>query len=134
MFAYLSKDLADITGFRTVCLQPNSGGKGEYAELLSIKKYHESRGDRSRNVCLIPTSAHGTNPASAAMLGMKIVGIGCDDLGNVGLNELRQKAEGNKDELSCLTFTARTSEFMTHPMFNCLHTEHELLRHIQRLE
>lgn len=105
MFVDMQKDLADITGFHTVSLQPNSGAQGEYAGLLAIKKYHESRGDHQRNVCIIPKSAHGTNPASAAMLGMKIVPIGCDDLGNVDLEELRSKAEAHKDNLSAFMIT-----------------------------
>ncbi|KAI0563915.1 glycine dehydrogenase (decarboxylating) [Gracilaria domingensis] len=105
MFEDLQKDLADITGFHSVCLQPNSGAQGEYTGLLAIKKYHESRGDFQRNVCIIPLSAHGTNPASAAMLGMKIVTIGCDENGNVDVEELRAKAEKHKDNLSALMIT-----------------------------
>ncbi len=105
MFEDLRGDLADITGFHTVSLQPNSGAQGEYAGLLAIKKYHESRGDSHRNVCIIPLSAHGTNPASAAMLGMKIVTVGCDLMGNVDVNELRAKAEEHRDNLSALMIT-----------------------------
>lgn len=105
MFEDLQKDLADITGFHTVCLQPNSGAQGEYTGLLAIKKYHESRGDHHRNVCIIPLSAHGTNPASAAMLGMKIVTVSSDELGNVDVAELREKAEKHKDNLSALMIT-----------------------------
>lgn len=105
MFEDLQKDLADITGFHTVCLQPNSGAQGEYTGLLAIKKYHESRGDSKRNVCIIPTSAHGTNPASAAMLGMKIVPVVCDELGNVDIADLKAKAEKHKDDLSSLMIT-----------------------------
>lgn len=105
MFEDLQKDLADLTGFHSVCLQPNSGAQGEFTGLLAIKKYHESRGDSQRNVCIIPTSAHGTNPASAAMLGMKIVPVGCDEKGNVNIAELRQKAEKHKNELSALMIT-----------------------------
>lgn len=105
MFNDLKDDLADITGFHTVCLQPNSGAQGEYTGLLAIKKYHESRGDTQRNVCIIPTSAHGTNPASAAMLGMKIVPVGCDEQGNVDIVDLRSKAEKHKDNLSSLMIT-----------------------------
>lgn len=105
MFEDLRKDLADITGFHTVCLQPNSGAQGEYTGLLAIKKYHESRGDFQRDVCIIPLSAHGTNPASAAMLGMKIVTVSSDELGNVDVAELRQKAEQYKDRLSSLMIT-----------------------------
>lgn len=105
MFADLSKDLADITGFHSVSLQPNSGAQGEYTGLLAIKRYHESRGEAHRDVCIIPTSAHGTNPASAAMLGMKIVPVGCDKVGNVDINELRSKSEKYKDNLSALMIT-----------------------------
>ncbi|CAN8066766.1 unnamed protein product [Agarophyton chilense] len=105
MFKDLQKDLADITGFHSVCLQPNSGAQGEYTGLLAIKKFHESRGDFQRNVCIIPLSAHGTNPASAAMLGMKIVTVGCDENGNVDVDELRAKAEKHKDNLSALMIT-----------------------------
>lgn len=105
MFDDMRKDLADITGFHTVCLQPNSGAQGEYTGLLSIQKYHQSRGDHQRNVCIIPMSAHGTNPATAAMLGMKIVPIGCDELGNVDVSELRRKAEEHKDNLAAFMIT-----------------------------
>lgn len=105
MFVDMQKDLADITGFHTVCLQPNSGAQGEYTGLLAIKKYHQSRGEEGRNICLIPTSAHGTNPATAAMLGMKIVPIGCDAHGNVDVKELRAKAEKHKDNLSSFMIT-----------------------------
>lgn len=105
MFDDLRKDLADITGFHTVCLQPNSGAQGEYTGLLTIKKYHESRGDSQRDVCIIPLSAHGTNPASAAMLGMKIVPVSSDEFGNVNVAELREKAEAHKDKLSALMIT-----------------------------
>lgn len=105
MFVDLQKDLSDITGFHTVCLQPNSGAQGEFTGLLAIKKYHQSRGDFQRDVCIIPVSAHGTNPASAAMLGMKIVIVGCDELGNVDMNDLREKVEKHKDRLSALMIT-----------------------------
>lgn len=105
MFEDLRNDLADITGFHSVSLQPNSGAQGEYAGLLAIKKYHESRGESNRNVCIIPLSAHGTNPASAAMLGMKIVTVGCDEQGNVDVEELRAKAIEHKDNLSTFMIT-----------------------------
>lgn len=105
MFEDLRKDLADLTGFHSVCLQPNSGAQGEYTGLLAIKKYHESRGESQRHICIIPTSAHGTNPASAAMLGMKIVPVGCDEKGNVDVEELRSKAEKHKKELSAFMIT-----------------------------
>ena len=105
MFEDLRVDLADITGFHTVSLQPNSGAQGEYAGLLTIKKYHQSRRDSHRNICIIPLSAHGTSPASAAMLGMKIVTVGCDDMGNVDVEGLRAKAKEHKDNLSALMIT-----------------------------
>merc|ERR1712127_412832 len=83
--ASLIDDLAEITGFHTVCLQPNSGATGEYAGLLTIREYHRSRGDHHRNVCIIPVSAHGTNPASAAMCGMDIVVVSSDEDGNINI-------------------------------------------------
>lgn len=105
MFEDLKKDLADITGFHTVSLQPNSGAQGEFAGLLAIKKYHQSRGDHHRNICIIPLSAHGTNPASAAMVGMKIVPVASDSKGNIDIAELRKKAEQHKDNLAALMVT-----------------------------
>lgn len=102
--------LADITGLVAVSLQPNAGSQGEFAGLLVIQKYHRSRGDGTvsqggRNVCLIPQSAHGTNPASASMAGMKIEIVACDKQGNVDLDDLKQKCLENKDHLSCLMIT-----------------------------
>ena len=105
LFRQLERWLAECTGFAGVSLQPNAGSQGEYAGLLVIRKYHLSRGDTHRNVCLIPTSAHGTNPASAAMAGMKIVAVACDANGNIDVNDLRAKAEANRNELSCLMVT-----------------------------
>lgn len=105
IFDDLRKDLADITGFHSVSLQPNSGAQGEFTGLLAIKKYHQSRGDAHRDICIIPTSAHGTNPASAKMCGMTIVAVGCDDLGNIDVAELRAKAEQYKDRLAALMVT-----------------------------
>ena len=90
--------LAEITGFAAVSLQPNAGSQGEYAGLLVIRAYHRANGDEHRNVCLIPTSAHGTNPASAVMAGMKVVVVACDDDGNIDVDDLRAKAEQHKDE------------------------------------
>ena len=101
----LSADLAEITGFHSVSLQPNSGASGEYAGLLTIREYHRSRGDHHRDVCIIPVSAHGTNPASAAMCGMKIVAVGSDKHGNIDIEELKKKAEEHKDNLSALMVT-----------------------------
>lgn len=101
----LEEQLKAITGFDAVCMQPNSGAQGEYAGLLAIRKYHQSRGDAHRNICLIPTSAHGTNPASAALADMKVVLVACDSKGNVDVADLKEKAEQHKDELSCLMIT-----------------------------
>jgi len=101
----LQEWLCDITGFAEVSLQPNAGSQGEYAGLLAIQEYHRSNGDTKRNVCLIPTSAHGTNPASAVMAGMKIVPVKCDDEGNIDLKDLEKQAIMNTFELSCIMIT-----------------------------
>lgn len=105
IFKQLEKDLCEITGFAAMSFQPNSGAQGEYAGLMVIRAYHLSRGDVQRNVALIPSSAHGTNPASAAMAGMKIVVVKCDEKGNIDINDLREKAVQYKDTLSCLMVT-----------------------------
>lgn len=105
IFEELDKDLSEITGFARVSLQPNSGAQGEYAGLMVIRAYHESRGDFNRNICLIPSSAHGTNPASAVMAGMKVIVTKCDEQGNIDIEDLRQKAEAHKENLSCLMVT-----------------------------
>ncbi len=105
MIDELEEMLRQITGFDAICMQPNSGAQGEYAGLLAIRKYHEDNGDEHRNVCLIPTSAHGTNPASAMMASMRVVLVGCDNQGNVDIADLRQKAEDNAANLSCLMIT-----------------------------
>ncbi|GAA6134942.1 aminomethyl-transferring glycine dehydrogenase [Oceaniserpentilla sp. 4NH20-0058] len=97
--------LRDITGFDAICMQPNSGAQGEYAGLMAIKHYHESRGEGHRNVCLIPQSAHGTNPASAQMAGMRVVVTKCDEQGNVDFADLKAKAEELSESLSCLMMT-----------------------------
>ena len=97
--------LCDITGFDSISLQPNAGSQGEYAGLLAIQEYHRSRGDDKRNVCLIPESAHGTNPASAVMAGMKIVPIKCDEDGDIDMKDLEKKAIMNTFELSCIMIT-----------------------------
>lgn len=131
MFKNLGEMLCTITGFDSFSLQPNAGAAGEYAGLMVIRAYHmvqsinfigyqihnditndkidlpfiylmQSRGDHHRNVCIIPVSAHGTNPASAAMCGMKIVAVGTDSKGNINVEELRKAAEANKDKLSAL--------------------------------
>jgi glycine dehydrogenase len=105
VLAELDSALSEITGFAKMSFQPNSGAQGEYAGLLVIQAYHQSRGDTHRNVALIPTSAHGTNPASAAMCGMKIVLVKCDKLGNIDVADLQEKAEMHKHDLSCLMVT-----------------------------
>ncbi len=105
MFRQLERWLAEITGFHSVSLQPNAGSQGEYAGLLVIRAYHRARGDAHRNVCLIPVSAHGTNPASAAMAGMEIVGVACDAEGNVDVSDLKSKIEENRDRLAALMVT-----------------------------
>jgi glycine dehydrogenase len=97
--------LAECTGFDAVSLQPNAGSQGEYAGLLAIKRFHASRGEDHRDVCLIPTSAHGTNPASAVMCGFKVVAVTCDDHGNVALDDLKTKLEANKGKVAALMIT-----------------------------
>ncbi len=97
--------LTEITGFAATSLQPNSGAQGEFAGLMVIRAYHESRGDYHRNICLIPSSAHGTNPASAVMAGMKVVVTKSTEDGNIDIDDLREKAEIHKDNLSCLMVT-----------------------------
>ena len=101
----LEDQLTEITGFTATSLQPNSGAQGEYAGLMVIKAYHESRGDHHRNICLIPSSAHGTNPASAVMAGMKVVVTKADDNGNIDVEDLRNKAELHSDNLAALMVT-----------------------------
>ena len=105
MFAELERWLAEITGFAAVSLQPNSGAQGEYAGLLTIRAYHQSRGDAHRDVCLIPVSAHGTNPASAVMAGFRVVAVACDAHGNIDVADLRQKAAQNAASLGALMVT-----------------------------
>ncbi|RUO80808.1 glycine dehydrogenase (aminomethyl-transferring) [Idiomarina tyrosinivorans] len=105
MIGSLAEWLIDITGYDNLSMQPNSGAQGEYAGLLAIQKYHESRGDSHRNICLIPSSAHGTNPASAQMMNMKVVVVDCDKNGNVDMNDLKAKAEAAGDNLSCIMVT-----------------------------
>jgi glycine dehydrogenase len=105
IFKELEKDLAEITGFDAVSLQPNSGAQGEYTGLMVIRAYQKDRGEADRNIVLIPSSAHGTNPASAVMAGMKVVVVKCDDQGNIDVDDLRSKAETNKENLSALMIT-----------------------------
>lgn len=105
LFDELNRWLSEITGFAAMSLQPNAGAQGEYAGLMVIRAYHHDRGDHHRNIVLIPSSAHGTNPASAAMAGMKIVVVKCDENGNIDVADLKARAEQYKDELSCLMVT-----------------------------
>jgi glycine dehydrogenase len=105
LFDELSAWLAEITGMHAVSLQPNAGAQGEYAGLLVIRAYHASAGDQRRKVCLIPTSAHGTNPATAVMAGMRVVTISCDSRGNIDLGDLAAKAAEHRDELAALMLT-----------------------------
>ncbi|MEJ5175694.1 aminomethyl-transferring glycine dehydrogenase [Erwinia sp. MYb416] len=105
MIGQLSRWLVQLTGYDALCMQPNSGAQGEYAGLLAIRRYHESRNEAGRNICLIPSSAHGTNPASAQMAGMEVVVVACDKQGNIDLHDLRLKAEQAGDALSCIMVT-----------------------------
>lgn len=105
MITELEKDLAVITGFAGTSLQPNSGASGEYTGLMVIREYHKYNGNGLRNVALIPASAHGTNPASAAMAGMEVVVVACDEKGNINVDDLKAKAEKYKDTLSCMMVT-----------------------------
>lgn len=102
---FLDKSLSECTGFAAMSLQPNSGAQGEYAGLMVIRAYHISRGDGHRNIALIPSSAHGTNPASAVMAGMKVVVVACDEKGNIDIADLRAKAEQHSNNLACLMVT-----------------------------
>ncbi len=105
LIADLESMLSEITGYAGISLQPNAGSQGEYAGLLAIKAYHESRGDHHRNICLIPSSAHGTNPASAQMCGMKVVVVACDEQGNVDIDDLKLKATEHSENLSAIMVT-----------------------------
>lgn len=105
VFQQLESWLAEITGFAGVSLQPNAGSQGEYAGLLAIREYHQHHGSGRRNICLIPQSAHGTNPASAIMAGMKVVPVSCDTNGNIDLTDLRAKAEAHRENLAALMVT-----------------------------
>ena len=105
LFTDLKNWLRSITGFSGVSLQPNAGAQGEFAGLMVIKKFHENNGDKNRNVCLIPSSAHGTNPASAQMVGMKVVVIKCDEHGNVDIEDLKEKAKTHSENLAALMVT-----------------------------
>ena len=105
MFHELEESLCEITGFDGMSLQPNSGAQGEYAGLMVIRAYHQSRNESNRNICLIPSSAHGTNPASATMAGMKVVVTKCDEMGNIDVDDLKAKAEEHSENLSALMIT-----------------------------
>jgi glycine dehydrogenase len=105
LFRNLERALAEITGFSAVSLQPNAGSQGEYAGLLAIRAFHRSRGDEGRTVCLIPQSAHGTNPASAVMAGMRVVVVKTDEDGNVELDDLRARAAEHEEHLAALMIT-----------------------------
>jgi len=105
LFERLEKWLAEVTGFTAVSLQPNAGSQGEYSGLLTIRAYHRARGDEQRRACLIPSSAHGTNPASAVMAGMDVIVVACDDDGNIDVDDLRAKAEKHADKLAALMVT-----------------------------
>ena len=105
LFEELERDLAELTGFQAVSLQPNAGAQGEYAGLLCIRAYHRERGEGHRDVCLIPTSAHGTNPASASMVGFKVVAVACDKQGNIDMEDLAAKADEHRDRLAAIMIT-----------------------------
>jgi glycine dehydrogenase len=105
LFTDLKNWLRSITGFSGVSLQPNAGAQGEFAGLMVIRKFHEKNGDKDRNICLIPSSAHGTNPASAQMVGMRVVVVKCDEYGNVDFDDLKKKAEEHSENLAALMVT-----------------------------
>ncbi|SFU27305.1 aminomethyl-transferring glycine dehydrogenase [Xenorhabdus koppenhoeferi] len=105
LISQLSHWLVLLTGYDAFCMQPNSGAQGEYAGLLAIRRYYASRGEQHRHICLIPSSAHGTNPASAHMAGMTVVVVNCDNEGNIDLTDLREKAEKHRDDLACIMVT-----------------------------
>src|SRR5205085_1500914 len=105
VFTELEQALCRITGFAGVSLQPNSGAQGEFAGLMTIRAYHRDRGEGARNVVLIPSSAHGTNPASATMAGLRVVVVACDSHGYIELDDLRAKAQHHRDTLAALMVT-----------------------------
>ena len=105
LFKRLEQWLCDITGYDAISLQPNSGAQGEYAGLLAIRGYHAARGEPHRKVCLIPSSAHGTNPASASMVGMEVVVVACDARGDVDVDDLRAKADKHSKDLAAIMIT-----------------------------
>lgn len=105
LFEELENMLCDLTGFDAFSLQPNAGSQGEYSGLLVIQKYHQSRGDTQRNICLIPESAHGTNPASAALAGLNIINLPCDQAGNINLIELNKIVSQHSSKLAAIMIT-----------------------------
>jgi glycine dehydrogenase len=105
IFADLERWLCECTGFDAMSLQPNAGSQGEYAGLITIQAYHKARGHAHRNICLIPTSAHGTNPASAVIAGMDVIAVACDERGNIDIADLKARADEHKDNLACLMVT-----------------------------
>lgn len=105
LFKDLEHALCEVTGYDAVSLQPNAGSQGEFAGLLAIHAYHQSRGDHDRNICLIPSSAHGTNPASAIMAGMKVVIVKCDEAGNIDIDDLKTKVEKHQEKLAAIMVT-----------------------------
>jgi len=115
----LGEALKEITGFSAISFQPNSGAAGEYTGLMVIREYHMTRGEGHRNIVLIPSSAHGTNPASAAMAGMQIIVVDCDDKGNISVEDLKKKAEEHKSDLACFMITYPS----THGVFEAAVTE-----------
>ena len=120
----LGKDLSNITGFDAISLQPNSGAQGEYAGLMIIRAYHLDQGNENRNICLIPSSAHGTNPASAIMAGMKVVVVECDKYGNINEQDFKNKVEKHKESLAAFMATYPS----THGVFE--HTIKELCQYV----
>ena len=118
LFDELEQWLAAITGFEAVSLQPNAGSQGEYAGLLAIRRYHEQRGDTDRDICLIPESAHGTNPASAVIAGMYVVSVACDDAGNIDVDHLREQAQAHADRLAALMVTYPSTHGVFEPTIN----------------
>ena len=120
LFKDLENWLCDITGFSKISLQPNAGSQGEYAGMLAIRDFHLDKGDSHRNICLIPTSAHGTNPASAVMVGMKVVGISCDEEGNIDLADFKSKIAKYSDSLSAAMVTYPS----THGVFEAVSYTH----------
>ena len=115
--------LAQATGYAGISLQPNAGSQGEYAGLLAIRAWHESRGEAQRRICLIPESAHGTNPASAQMVGLQVVVVKCDAMGNVDLDDLRAKCEQHRADLAAvmITYPSTYGVFEPHVKELCAH-------------